>query len=194
MRSIRVSVLDGSGEDLLIAALAPVSQPMVALAPNAQPIVGLAPTAQPMAPAAVVPVGRSASRSVRLNVDLLDHMMSGMSEMVLARNELARRLRDSDDRSQGRGGAGTTVADCGRHARHRHPDPDAESRRAVFGATADGARYQCGAVQGGQPRDRGRRCRARPRDDRADARPARPYHPQFDRPRDRDADGTARGG
>ncbi|MES3097996.1 chemotaxis protein CheA [Sphingomonas faeni] len=80
------TVLDGSGEDLLIAALAPVSQPMV----------GLAPTAQPMAPAAVVPVGRSASRSVRLNVDLLDHMMSGMSEMVLARNELARRLRDSD--------------------------------------------------------------------------------------------------
>lgn len=31
-------------------------------------------------------------RSVRLNVDLLDRM-SGMSDMVLARNELARRLR-----------------------------------------------------------------------------------------------------
>ena len=36
---------------------------------------------------------RTASRSVRLNVDLLDRMMSGMSDMVLARNELARRLR-----------------------------------------------------------------------------------------------------
>lgn len=33
-------------------------------------------------------------RSVRLNVGLLDRMMNGMSDMVLARNELARRLRD----------------------------------------------------------------------------------------------------
>jgi two-component system chemotaxis sensor kinase CheA len=31
---------------------------------------------------------------VRLNVDLLDRMMSGMSDMVLARNELARALRE----------------------------------------------------------------------------------------------------
>ena len=37
---------------------------------------------------------RNPTRSVRLNVDLLDRMMSGMSDMVLARNELARRLRD----------------------------------------------------------------------------------------------------
>lgn len=70
------SPLDDSGEDLLIAALAP--------------------DAQPRAQAATVPHSRAASRSVRLNVDLLDHMMSGMSEMVLARNELARRLRDCD--------------------------------------------------------------------------------------------------
>ncbi|TCP94564.1 two-component system chemotaxis sensor kinase CheA [Sphingomonas sp. PP-CE-1A-559] len=59
-------------------------------------IAALAPNAQPTAPAAAAPVGRSASRSVRLNVDLLDHMMSGMSDMVLARNELARQLRDGD--------------------------------------------------------------------------------------------------
>jgi two-component system chemotaxis sensor kinase CheA len=70
------SALDDTGEDALIAALAP--------------------DAQPVAPTAALPVNRSASRSVRLNVDLLDHMMSGMSEMVLARNELARRLRDCD--------------------------------------------------------------------------------------------------
>jgi two-component system chemotaxis sensor kinase CheA len=70
------SALDDTGEDALIAALAP--------------------DAQPAAPTAALPVNRSASRSVRLNVDLLDHMMSGMSEMVLARNELARRLRDCD--------------------------------------------------------------------------------------------------
>lgn len=68
--------LDNSDEDLLIAALAP--------------------DAQPRAQVSTPPQNRAASRSVRLNVDLLDHMMSGMSEMVLARNELARRLRDSD--------------------------------------------------------------------------------------------------
>ncbi len=71
------SPLDDSSEDLLIAALAPDA-----------------------APVASVPVAaahnRTATRSVRLNVDLLDRMMSGMSEMVLARNELARRLRDSE--------------------------------------------------------------------------------------------------
>lgn len=33
---------------------------------------------------------------MRLNVDLLDRMMSGMSDMVLARNELARRLRNGE--------------------------------------------------------------------------------------------------
>ncbi|MDR6789647.1 two-component system chemotaxis sensor kinase CheA [Sphingomonas sp. BE138] len=36
-------------------------------------------------------------RSVRLSVDLLDRMMSGVSDMVLARNQLARHLRMIDD-------------------------------------------------------------------------------------------------
>ncbi len=75
------SALDDSVEDLLIAALAPDAQRQAAAVPVL---------------AASAPAGRATSRSVRLNVDLLDHMMSGMSEMVLARNELARRLRDSD--------------------------------------------------------------------------------------------------
>ncbi|WP_242146248.1 chemotaxis protein CheA [Sphingomonas sp. BAUL-RG-20F-R05-02] len=67
--------LDDGGEELLIAALDK--------------------GAQAAAPAAIAPVPRTApTRSVRLNVDLLDRMMSGMSDMVLARNELARRLRD----------------------------------------------------------------------------------------------------
>ena len=35
-------------------------------------------------------------RSIRLSVDLLDRMMSGVSDAVLARNELARRLRDTE--------------------------------------------------------------------------------------------------
>ena len=37
---------------------------------------------------------RVVSRTIRLPVDLLDRMMAGVSDMVLARNELARRLRD----------------------------------------------------------------------------------------------------
>lgn len=72
--------LDDTGEDYLIAALADGGvQPQQAS--------GAATPAQTL---------RTASRSVRLSVELLDRMMSGMSDMVLARNELARRLRDSD--------------------------------------------------------------------------------------------------
>ncbi len=68
------TALDDSSEDLLIAALDEDAVPVM----QAQPAT----------------IGRANNRSVRLNVDLLDRMMSGMSEMVLARNELARRLRD----------------------------------------------------------------------------------------------------
>lgn len=42
---------------------------------------------------------RSVARTIRLPVDLLDRMMAGVSDMVLARNELARRLRDSETES-----------------------------------------------------------------------------------------------
>uniref|UniRef100_UPI0035C9BE96 chemotaxis protein CheA n=1 Tax=uncultured Sphingomonas sp. TaxID=158754 RepID=UPI0035C9BE96 len=68
--------VDDSGEELLLAALD-------AGAATEAPV-----------PSNAVIASRTPSRSVRLNVDLLDRMMSGMSDMVLARNELARRLRD----------------------------------------------------------------------------------------------------
>jgi len=70
--------LDDTTEDLLIAALAEDAVPAAAPGPQVS-----------------VSQQRAASRTIRLNVDLLDRMMSGMSDMVLARNELARRLRDS---------------------------------------------------------------------------------------------------
>ena len=70
--------LDDSGEDLLIAALDAGAE---AIAPVAQ-----------QAPTSL----RVSNRSVRLSTELLDRMMSGMSDMVLARNELARRMRDAD--------------------------------------------------------------------------------------------------
>ncbi|RZM31601.1 MAG: chemotaxis protein CheA, partial [Sphingomonas sp.] len=57
-------------------------------------IAALAPDAKPKAVVVAAQTGRAVSRNVRLNVDLLDRMMSGMSDMVLARNDLARRLRD----------------------------------------------------------------------------------------------------
>lgn len=69
------AALADCGEELLIAALAEGSDDI------ALPVL-----ATPRAP----------SRSVRLGVELLDRMMSGMSEMVLARNELSRRVRAHD--------------------------------------------------------------------------------------------------
>lgn len=46
-------------------------------------------------PVAAQNVTASASRSIRLPVELLDRVMSGVSDMVLARNDLAHRLRAS---------------------------------------------------------------------------------------------------
>ncbi len=76
--------LDDTRDDLLIASLAEDAAPAITAA-------------------AATGAARSASRSIRLNVDLLDRMMSGMSDMVLARNELARTLRDGvhDPRVEG---------------------------------------------------------------------------------------------
>jgi len=54
----------------------------------------------PVAPAVTVEAVASSGdkqksvRSIRLSVDLLDRMMNGVSDAVLARNELSRRLRD----------------------------------------------------------------------------------------------------
>jgi two-component system, chemotaxis family, sensor kinase CheA len=62
-----------------------------ALAPGAEG------TAAPAAVAMAEGQGRAASapRTIRLSVELLDRVMSTVSDMVLARNELARRLREA---------------------------------------------------------------------------------------------------
>ncbi len=67
------------GDETLILALEP------AVSAEAPPSV-----ANPGVPAAP----RAPARSIRLPVELLDRMMAGVSDMVLARNELSRRLRD----------------------------------------------------------------------------------------------------
>lgn len=71
--------LEDTTEDLLIAALAEDAAPVV---PTSE-VAGAGPQQ-----------ARMTNRSVRLAVELLDRMMIGMSDMVLARNELARRLRE----------------------------------------------------------------------------------------------------
>src|SRR5690242_213418 len=62
----------------------------------------LAPGAEGTAAPVVAPAGdgtiktSAAPRTIRLSVELLDRVMSTVSDMVLARNELARRLRESN--------------------------------------------------------------------------------------------------
>src|SRR3954454_19161646 len=68
-------------DNLLIAALEPGAE-------GAAPVVSTAADAATKA--------ASAPRTIRLSVELLDRVMSTVSDMVLARNELARRLRESD--------------------------------------------------------------------------------------------------
>src|SRR5580765_845077 len=67
-------------DEQLIAALGRESTPISAV-PEAASAEGAEP--------------RRSVRSIRLSVDLLDRMMSAVSDAVLARNELARRLRDA---------------------------------------------------------------------------------------------------
>jgi two-component system chemotaxis sensor kinase CheA len=90
-----LAVIDRIGE--LVHALE--TGESLSSADDGQLIEALSETHEPVqkseAGAALAPVdSRKAIRSIRLSVDLLDRMMSGVSDMVLARNELARRLRD----------------------------------------------------------------------------------------------------
>jgi two-component system chemotaxis sensor kinase CheA len=62
-----------------------------ALAPGAE-----GPAAPIVATADAATRASASPRTIRLSVELLDRVMSTVSDMVLARNELARRLRESD--------------------------------------------------------------------------------------------------
>jgi two-component system chemotaxis sensor kinase CheA len=55
---------------------------------------GAAPLPEAVDAQSPAPEVRKGQRSIRLSVDLLDRMMSGVSDAVLARNELSRRLRE----------------------------------------------------------------------------------------------------
>ncbi len=64
---------------------------ILALEPGAESV--SAPTAVALADGKA----SAAPRTIRLSVELLDRVMSGVSDMVLARNELARRLRETEN-------------------------------------------------------------------------------------------------
>lgn len=86
------------GDDgLLIAALS--------AEPNVCPITG---TGTQVTQASA---NKAPARSIRVPLDLLDRMMSGVSDMVLARNELARRLRETGV-EQDVGGAFERLSNC----------------------------------------------------------------------------------
>jgi two-component system chemotaxis sensor kinase CheA len=85
------------GDEQLIAALQPdavSSQPVMPHAPARALLEDLDPTTGEAAPAKKAETA-IVQRSIRLPVDLLDRVMSGVSDMVLARNDLAHRLRQA---------------------------------------------------------------------------------------------------
>jgi two-component system, chemotaxis family, sensor kinase CheA len=90
-----LAVIDRIGE--LVQALE--TGDTLVSADDAPLIDALSPTAAAPEPLVSEPTAagpaRGAARTIRLPVDLLDRMMSSVSDLVLARNELARRLRES---------------------------------------------------------------------------------------------------
>ncbi|WP_300974538.1 chemotaxis protein CheA [Sphingomonas sp. LHG3406-1] len=96
-----LAIIDRIGEMVeLIAAGSAIPQGddsdlTEALKPGAEPAAPAAPVAAVGNPVASAFGNGAAPRTIRLSVDLLDRMMSGVSDLVLARNELARRLRDT---------------------------------------------------------------------------------------------------
>lgn len=89
---------DGDDEDL-IAALGGAEEISASVAMNSD---GLEPESMPIgrsedqaSPARRADTALAAQRTIRLPVELLDRVMSGVSDMVLARNDLAHRLRQA---------------------------------------------------------------------------------------------------
>ncbi len=79
------------GDDTLIAALQPSERETGALDDAPQP----APESKSITRPSSIPSTSSTARTIRLSTELLDRVMVGVSDMVLARNDLAHRLRIS---------------------------------------------------------------------------------------------------
>ena len=84
------------GDDLLIAALQPDAEVEVQSDISSVDAVEVSAVPDSEAAAPRSP-SKAVQRSIRLPVDLLDEVMKGVSDMVLARNDLARRLREAGE-------------------------------------------------------------------------------------------------
>ena len=98
--------LGDDDDEQLIAALSPDHSPASAQSGSDDPVdettnKAPAPVPEELREEGTDAAGRSRAapvqRSIRLPVDLLDEVMKGVSDMVLARNDLARRLRDAGE-------------------------------------------------------------------------------------------------
>ena len=89
--------LPESGDEALIAALSPETE--VEVQSDVEISVSAASVAAESVEVQITAKGprQGVQRSIRLPVELLDEVMKGVSDMVLARNDLARRLRDSGE-------------------------------------------------------------------------------------------------
>jgi len=87
------------GDDELIRALENDQQDSV-LEPVQVSAEPAGETVTPDPEAGAVNTKNTPQRSIRLTVDLLDEMMKGVSDLVLARNDLARRLRDAGEQPE----------------------------------------------------------------------------------------------
>ena len=159
-----------------------------ALQPSAD--VPVAPVAATVAEAQTKAV---APRTIRLSVELLDRLMSGVSDMVLARNELARRLARGAGRCPGRRRVRTPFLDHRRHAGFDHAHAHAADREPLRRTAAHGSRPVGRTWQAGAGRYRGRRRRAGSRDDRDDPRSPDAHHPQRGRSWHRNSRRTPQG-
>lgn len=81
------------------AAPAPVAAPVVSPAPVATPasVVPAAPTASAPHPNNMDPQGGGVTQTIRVNVELLENLMTLVSELVLTRNQLLQMVRGKDD-------------------------------------------------------------------------------------------------
>ena len=92
---------DGCDDELIAALASDVSTSTPAAEEAEQPSPTPAPVPEELREEGTDAAGRNraapAQRSIRLPVDLLDELMKGVSDMVLARNDLARRLREAGE-------------------------------------------------------------------------------------------------
>ncbi|MBK1656618.1 hybrid sensor histidine kinase/response regulator [Paracraurococcus ruber] len=77
----------------------PIPEPVPAPAPAPAPILAPAAVPAPRAEARPVAAGEGAAQSIRVNLDLLETLMTSVSELVLTRNQLLQLSRNSRDNS-----------------------------------------------------------------------------------------------